>query len=68
MKTAGALFCLAFFLTAFGTARGDTACQDRPMARGLLPLAYAAEADASIQYCAFHRTLCCGGDALLRVS
>lgn len=50
MKTAGVLCCLAFFLTAFGTAHGDTACQDRPMARGLLPLAYAAEADATLQY------------------
>lgn len=50
MKTAGALFCLAFFLTAFGTAYGDSACQDRPMARGWIRSAYAAEADATLQY------------------
>jgi len=50
MKTAGALVCLAFFLTVLGTAHGDTACQDRPMARGWIRSAYAAEADASLQY------------------
>jgi len=50
MQTAGALFCLAVVLTAFGTARGESACQDRPLAGGLIPRAYAAEADASIQY------------------
>ena len=50
MKTSCALVCLAFFLTAFGTAHGDSACQDRPMARGLIPSAYAAEADATLQY------------------
>jgi L-ascorbate metabolism protein UlaG (beta-lactamase superfamily) len=50
MKTACALVCLAFFLTAFGTAHGESACQDRPVAGGLIPRAYAAEADATLQY------------------
>lgn len=50
MKTACALVCLAFFLTAFGTAHGESACQDRPMARGWPRSAYAAEADATLQY------------------
>ena len=50
MHTVGALFCLAFFLTLCGTSRVESACQDHPMARGLLSLAYAAEADAIIQY------------------
>jgi len=50
MKTACALVCLAFILTGFGTAHGDSACQDRPVARGLIPRAYAAEADATLQY------------------
>ena len=51
MHTVGALFCLAFFLTLCGTSRVESACQDHPMARGLLSLAYAAEADAIIQGC-----------------
>jgi len=50
MKTACTLVCLAFFLTAFGTVHGESACQDRPVARGLIPRAYAAEADATLQY------------------
>jgi L-ascorbate metabolism protein UlaG (beta-lactamase superfamily) len=50
MKTACALVCLAFFLTASGIARGESACQDRPVARGLIRSAYAAEADAILQY------------------
>jgi L-ascorbate metabolism protein UlaG (beta-lactamase superfamily) len=50
MHTAGVLFCLAFCLTLGGTSRVESACQDHPMARGLLSLAYAAEADAIIQY------------------
>src|SRR6266581_2736102 len=50
MHTVGALFCLAFFLTLCGTSRVESACQDHPMARGLLSLAYAAEADATLQY------------------
>ncbi len=50
MHTAGVLFCLAFFLTLCGTSHVESACQDHPMARGLLSLAYAAEADAIIQY------------------
>lgn len=50
MHTAGVLFCLAFFLTLCGTSRVESACQDHPVARGLLSLAYAAEADAIIQY------------------
>jgi len=44
------LFCLAFFLILCGTSRVESACQDHPVARGLLSLAYAAEADAIIQY------------------
>ena len=50
MKTACALVCLAFLLIACGTARGESACQDRPVARGLIQSAYAAEADAILQY------------------
>jgi len=50
MHTAGVLFCLAFFLTLCGISRVESACQDHPVARGLLSLAYAAEADAIIQY------------------
>jgi L-ascorbate metabolism protein UlaG (beta-lactamase superfamily) len=50
MHTVGALFCLAFFLTLCGPSRVESACQDHPVARGLLSLAYAAEADAVIQY------------------
>ena len=50
MKTAGALVCLAFFLSAFGTVRGESACQDRPMARSWMRSAYAADADATLLY------------------
>src|SRR5215831_10433691 len=50
MKTVCVLVCLACFLAACGTARGESACQDRPMARGWLRSAYAAEADATLQY------------------
>jgi L-ascorbate metabolism protein UlaG (beta-lactamase superfamily) len=50
MKTSGALFFIAFFLTSFGTARVESACQDLNVDRGLTPLAYAAEVDAIIQY------------------
>jgi L-ascorbate metabolism protein UlaG (beta-lactamase superfamily) len=50
MKTSGALFFIAFFLTSFGTARVESACQDLNVNRGLTPLAYAAEVDAIIQY------------------
>lgn len=49
MHTTGALGCLALFLI-LGTVRVEAACQDMPMARGLVPLAYAAAADAIIQY------------------
>jgi len=44
--------CLALCLTTLGPAWVEAACQDTPVARslGLIPLAYAAEADAVIQY------------------
>lgn len=47
---AGALCSMAFLLLALWTSRVEAACQDLPMARGLVPLAYAAAADAVIQY------------------
>ncbi|MGH8072291.1 MAG: MBL fold metallo-hydrolase [Candidatus Entotheonellia bacterium] len=50
MHTFGALLLMAFFLTSFGSARGESACQDLYVARGLISVAYAAEADAIIQY------------------
>jgi L-ascorbate metabolism protein UlaG (beta-lactamase superfamily) len=50
MHRVGALFCLTFFLILCGSSRVESACQDHPVARGLLSLAYAAEADATIQY------------------
>jgi L-ascorbate metabolism protein UlaG (beta-lactamase superfamily) len=50
MKTAGVLFSLAFFLTAFGTSYAESACRDTPVARGFLSRAYAAETDAIVQY------------------
>ncbi len=50
MQLLGALFFVAFILMSFGAARVESACQDMPVARGLTPLAYAAEVDAVIQY------------------
>jgi L-ascorbate metabolism protein UlaG (beta-lactamase superfamily) len=50
MKTLGGLFFIAFFLTALGASRVEPSCRDTPVARGLTPLAYAAEVDAIIQY------------------
>jgi L-ascorbate metabolism protein UlaG (beta-lactamase superfamily) len=50
MNTLGALCVITFFLTLLGAAHGESACQDMHVARGLTPLAYAAEADAIIQY------------------
>jgi L-ascorbate metabolism protein UlaG (beta-lactamase superfamily) len=43
-------FFLIFILTLFGTSPGEAACRDVPLARSLTPLAYAADADAMIQY------------------
>jgi L-ascorbate metabolism protein UlaG (beta-lactamase superfamily) len=43
-------FFLALILTVFGASHGDAVCRNMPLARGLTPLAYAADADASIQY------------------
>jgi L-ascorbate metabolism protein UlaG (beta-lactamase superfamily) len=50
MNTLGALCVITFFLTLLGAAHGESACQDMHVARGLTPFAYAAEADAIIQY------------------
>ena len=41
---------LALFLISFAAARGDAACRDLQVAQGLTPVAYAAEAEALIQY------------------
>lgn len=41
---------MAFLLTTLGVAGVEAACRDLPLARGLTSLAYAAEADAMIQY------------------
>jgi L-ascorbate metabolism protein UlaG (beta-lactamase superfamily) len=41
---------LLLTLTLCGTMRGEAACRDTPLARGLTPLAYAADAEAIIQY------------------
>ena len=43
-------FFLALLLTLFGASPGAAVCRDMPLARGLTPLAYAADADAIIQY------------------
>jgi L-ascorbate metabolism protein UlaG (beta-lactamase superfamily) len=50
MQTSGALFVIAFLLIVFGASRVEASCRDTPMARGLTPLAYAAEVGAIIQY------------------
>jgi L-ascorbate metabolism protein UlaG (beta-lactamase superfamily) len=50
MHTLGVVWCIVLFLTVFGTIHGESACQDRHVARGLTSLAYAAEAEAIIQY------------------
>jgi L-ascorbate metabolism protein UlaG (beta-lactamase superfamily) len=41
---------MAILLTALGIPRVEAACRDLPLARGLTSLAYAAAADATIQY------------------
>jgi L-ascorbate metabolism protein UlaG (beta-lactamase superfamily) len=41
---------LALFLISFGAARGEAACRDLHVTRGLTPVAYATEAEAVIQY------------------
>ena len=46
----GVLLWLALFLTSFGATRGETACRELHVARGLTPVAHAAETDANIQY------------------
>ena len=50
MKMAGALFWLVCCITAAGSTQGEAACQDVPLARHLFPRAYAADADATLQY------------------
>jgi L-ascorbate metabolism protein UlaG (beta-lactamase superfamily) len=50
MKMAGVFFWLVFCMTAAGSTRVEAACQDVPVARHLLPRAYAADADAILQY------------------
>jgi L-ascorbate metabolism protein UlaG (beta-lactamase superfamily) len=49
MPAVGVLFLIAF-LSVLGASRVESACQDMQVARGLTPLAYAAEVDAVIQY------------------
>ena len=44
------LWWIAIFLTSYGATRGETACQELHVARGLTPVAHAAETDANIQY------------------
>lgn len=48
--TANILFLLAVFLLLLRPLPVKATCQNLPVARGLLPLAYAAETDAIIQY------------------
>jgi L-ascorbate metabolism protein UlaG (beta-lactamase superfamily) len=43
-------FFLVLILAVSGTARVEAACRDVPIASGLIPLAYAADADAIIEY------------------
>jgi L-ascorbate metabolism protein UlaG (beta-lactamase superfamily) len=50
MQILGALFLIAIFLMSVGTVSAESACRDINVARGLTPLAFAAEADAIIQY------------------
>jgi L-ascorbate metabolism protein UlaG (beta-lactamase superfamily) len=50
MPTFAALLSLVVFLTSFAAAYAESACQDPHVARGLTPLAHAAEVDAVIQY------------------
>ncbi|HEY7492990.1 MAG TPA: MBL fold metallo-hydrolase [Candidatus Tectomicrobia bacterium] len=50
MKAAGTLVCIVLFLVACRTVRAEAACRDLPLAHRLIPPAYAADADASIQY------------------
>jgi L-ascorbate metabolism protein UlaG (beta-lactamase superfamily) len=46
----GVLLWLAIFLMSFGATRGETACRELHVDRGVTSVAYAAEADAIIQY------------------
>jgi L-ascorbate metabolism protein UlaG (beta-lactamase superfamily) len=50
MHTIGVVWCIVVVLTLCRTVHGEAACQDMHVARGLTPFAYAAEADAIIQY------------------
>jgi L-ascorbate metabolism protein UlaG (beta-lactamase superfamily) len=50
MHTLRVVWCIVLFLTVFGTIDGEAGCQDMHVARGLTSLAYAAEAEAIIQY------------------
>jgi L-ascorbate metabolism protein UlaG (beta-lactamase superfamily) len=43
-------FFLVLILTLFDTSQGGAVCRDVPLARRLTPLAYAADADAIIEY------------------
>jgi L-ascorbate metabolism protein UlaG (beta-lactamase superfamily) len=46
----GAMLLVALFLMLGGAGQGQSACQDFSVARGMTTIAYAAEADAIIQY------------------
>lgn len=50
MKRLAVLFFISLSLTFFATPPARSACRDMDVARGLIPLAYAAEPDATIQY------------------
>jgi L-ascorbate metabolism protein UlaG (beta-lactamase superfamily) len=50
MQPLGTLVFIAFFLTSLGAARAESSCRDLHVARGLTSVAYAAEAEAIIQY------------------
>lgn len=50
MKSLGALFFTAIFLTFVAAPPAGASCRDLDVARSFTPLAYAAEADATIEY------------------
>src|SRR5262245_13880907 len=50
MRSLGALICISYVLISLGAPPVDSACRDMQVAKGLTPLAYAAEVDAIIQY------------------
>jgi len=50
MKRPGILCFMACLLMTLGISRVEAACRDLPVAKGLIPLAHAATADAVIQY------------------